>query len=181
MQRLKKSSAIFRSLDSRTACSPNRRAAAASLRAMLAIFIFPVRVDGALYNAITARQSRFTRCLLLRFFTTWTSAQDLLESGNDGVQGHPGTRQDYGLPGDELRHSFARHLLMAGSDLATVSRLMGHASLAMTMRYAHLSQRHEADAVAKLDSKLAETGTHLRTKERNLLKFYANRPLAVFL
>ena len=45
---------------------------------------------------------------------------------------------------------------MAGSDLATVSRLMAHANLAMTMRYAHLSQRHEADAVAKLDSKLAE-------------------------
>ena len=55
----------------------------------------------------------------------------------------------------DLRHSFASHLLMAGSDLATVSRLMGHASLAMTMRYAHLSQRHEADAVAKLDAKLA--------------------------
>lgn len=56
----------------------------------------------------------------------------------------------------DLRHSFASHLLMAGSDLATVSRLMGHTNLAMTMRYAHLSQRHEADAVAKLDAKLAQ-------------------------
>ena len=34
---------------------------------------------------------------------------------------------------------------------------MGHASLAMTMRYAHLSQRHEADAVANLDAKLGKT------------------------
>jgi integrase len=58
--------------------------------------------------------------------------------------------------GHDLRHSFASHLLMAGSDLATVSRLMGHANLNMTMRYAHLSQRHEADAVAKLDAKLAQ-------------------------
>jgi site-specific recombinase XerD len=49
---------------------------------------------------------------------------------------------------------------MAGSDLATVSRLMGYASLAMTMRYAHLSQHHEADAVAKLDAKLAEKPEH---------------------
>lgn len=57
----------------------------------------------------------------------------------------------------DLRHSSASHLLMAGSDLATVSRLMGHANLAMTMRYAHLSQRHEADAVAKSDAKLAQS------------------------
>lgn len=59
--------------------------------------------------------------------------------------------------GHDLRHSFASHLLMAGADLATVSRLMGHATLNMTMRYAHLSQRHEADAVAKLDAKLAQS------------------------
>ena len=70
----------------------------------------------------------------------------------------------------DLRHSFASHLLMAGSDLATVSRLMGHASLAMTMRYAHLSQRHEADAVAKLDVKLAENRNTSENEEAELIE-----------
>jgi integrase len=56
---------------------------------------------------------------------------------------------------------------MAGSDLATVSRLMAHASLAMTMKYAHLSQRHEADAVANLlGCEVGQSGTHLRTRKR---------------
>jgi hypothetical protein len=57
---------------------------------------------------------------------------------------------------------------MAGSDLATISRLMGQASLAMTMRYAHLSQRHEADAVAKLDSKLAKNRNTSENEEAEL-------------
>ncbi len=70
----------------------------------------------------------------------------------------------------DLRHSFASHLLMAGSDLATVSRLMGHASLAMTMRYAHLSQRHEADAVAKLDAKLAENRNTSENEKAELIE-----------
>jgi hypothetical protein len=59
---------------------------------------------------------------------------------------------------------------MAGSDLASVSRLMGHASLAMTMRYAHLSQRHEADAVAKLDVKLAENRNTSENEEAELME-----------
>jgi hypothetical protein len=59
---------------------------------------------------------------------------------------------------------------MAGSDLATVSRLMGHASLAMTMRYAHLSQRHEADAVAKLDAKLAKNRNTSENEEAEVIK-----------
>ena len=56
----------------------------------------------------------------------------------------------------DLRHTFGSHLVMAGADLATVSKLMGHTKIAMTMRYAHLAPRHLAEAVAKLDSKLAQ-------------------------
>ncbi len=70
----------------------------------------------------------------------------------------------------DLRHSFACHLLMAGSDLATVGRLMGHANLAMRMRYAHLSQRHEADAVAKLDAKLAQNRNTFESEEAEVIE-----------
>ena len=38
-----------------------------------------------------------------------------------------------------LRHTFASWLVQKGTPLYTVSQLMGHSSLAMTMRYAHLA------------------------------------------
>jgi integrase len=37
----------------------------------------------------------------------------------------------------DLRHTFATRLVIAGVDLVTVSKLLGHSTIAMTMRYAH--------------------------------------------
>lgn len=41
---------------------------------------------------------------------------------------------------------------MAGVDLRTVAELMGHSSIQMTMRYAHLAPQHNRAAVGRLVS-----------------------------
>ncbi|HUX66901.1 MAG TPA: site-specific integrase [Terriglobales bacterium] len=63
-----------------------------------------------------------------------------------------------------LRHTFASRLVMAGVDIRTVAELMGHRTLAMTMRYAHLAPRHRLDAVERLASFAGvQTGTRTGT------------------
>lgn len=46
-----------------------------------------------------------------------------------------------------LRHTFASHFIMNGGSILTLQKILGHTSLAMTMRYAHLAPDHLQDAV----------------------------------
>jgi integrase len=74
-----------------------------------------------------------------------------------------------------LRHTFASRAVMAGVDIRTVQELMGHSTITMTMRYAHLSPAHLREAVnkASLGAIAAKTqvGTGSKTGSNAMGKF----------
>lgn len=51
----------------------------------------------------------------------------------------------------DLRHSAASYLAMNGATLAELAEILGHKTLAMVKRYAHLTEQHTARVVARMN------------------------------
>lgn len=61
-----------------------------------------------------------------------------------------------------LRHSCASTLVNAGVEIPVIARVLGHKTLAMTMRYSHVNDKSVNDAMAVLDQ--------VQTKVKKILK-----------
>ncbi|MEM6295047.1 MAG: tyrosine-type recombinase/integrase [Myxococcota bacterium] len=78
----------------------------------------------------------------------WSRAEGVrARGGRGGGQGSPARGSCFGLP-DEW----------GGVPLKSVQELLGHASIEMTMRYAHLSPAVNRDAVRALDTLGGDAG-----------------------
>jgi len=54
----------------------------------------------------------------------------------------------------DLRHSAASYLAMNGASLAEIAEVLGHKTLQMVKRYAHLSEAHTAGVVASMNERI---------------------------
>ncbi len=54
----------------------------------------------------------------------------------------------------DLRHSTASYLAMNGASLAEIAEVLGHKTLQMVKRYAHLSEAHTSKVVASMNKKI---------------------------
>ncbi len=54
----------------------------------------------------------------------------------------------------DLRHSFASELAMSGATLAEIAEAMGHKTLSMVKRYAHLTEGHISSVVERMTARV---------------------------
>ena len=102
--------------------------------------------------------------LLVEWQKRWGNYQLVFPNPNTGEQfdniksAWNGLREAAGLKNfrfHDLRHSFASKLVMKGVDLYVVKELLGHSSIEMTERYAHLAPSARKEAVARLECRSA--------------------------
>jgi len=65
----------------------------------------------------------------------------------------------------DLRHHFASHFMMRGGDLLALQKILGHASVTMTQKYAHLSPSYLRDAMDRTARTSSEFSTQVSTHE----------------
>lgn len=58
----------------------------------------------------------------------------------------------------DLRHSAASYLAMDGASVAEIAEILGHKTLQMVKRYAHLSEAHTTSVVASMNERIFGNG-----------------------
>jgi integrase len=57
----------------------------------------------------------------------------------------------------DLRHSAASYLVMDGASLVEIAAILGHKTLSMVKRYAHLSEAHTTGVISRMNKKIFGT------------------------
>ena len=101
--------------------------------------------------------------LLLRSYFTAYRPQDYLFEGRDGNAYTPSSLRavfnnarkkaciNKSVTLHTLRHSYATHLMDAGTDLRIIKELLGHNSIKTTLIYTHVTQRSLDNVPSPLD------------------------------
>jgi integrase len=124
----------------------------------------PVQSGKARTAPLGSEAEAILRRLPRRLGSPWVFVQPggAGEPYQDTLKAWDAAREKAGL-GDfrwhDLRHTFGSRLAMAGIDILTIKELMGHKTLAMTLRYAHLSPNHVGRAVDVLSRRATDTAT----------------------
>lgn len=63
-----------------------------------------------------------------------------------------------GFRGHDCRHSYSTEMLAQGLSLGEIGHLLGHRSVSMTRRYAHLVESRSIDAVSKMSEEIFKRG-----------------------
>ncbi len=118
----------------------------------------------------TKNSERRTLALVPQVIDELKKLRKLRRLGNDLVFGHPDSQtafrfnrafanalQEAGIEDfrfHDLRHTAASYLAMNGATLAEIAAILGHKTLAMVQRYAHLSDEHVRGVVESTAAKV---------------------------
>ena len=103
------------------------------------------RFDGQTKSALVLAEESGKTISYGRLWRTFTDSVNQLGL-NDGISDR---RQKLVI--HSCRHTFASWLVQSGKPIFTVSKLMGHSNIAMTMRYAHLAPDTQRAAAMDLE------------------------------
>jgi site-specific recombinase XerD len=85
-----------------------------------------------------------------KLFAEWTYQR--VRHYWDTARQHMGMMTDPQFVAHCMRHTFCSRLVQRGVDIVSVSKLAGHSSIVVTMRYAHLAPNNLVQAVKALES-----------------------------
>jgi integrase/recombinase XerD len=77
----------------------------------------------------------------------------------------------------DLRHTFASGHVQSGTDLYRLSRILGHSTLQMSARYAHLATEHLHEAVRNMATSMATVASDLSPDRASPTETSSNRPI----